>query len=303
LERERKATLHRYNKNQHLIFKYRNKASAKRERLYQKQRELAEQIKDAAVKLKQHQSPKEHEQLEWNEWFYSVKWADGKQADPNQDPEAHVLPKPPSSASLFQCFMEEKYNNFFFDLIHGIHPYETEDPFADDEVTKVTVIPEDLFATRTDYNQSFDQRVYRCNKFGLPDLCFKNGDSAPTCPVQLQSRYMSITQDRFTGHHINGADHRDHPRHNVDGDFLSSNQFQVCFDTGCSQSITNSLDDFQESPTKGKFGIVKTMNSTTKIKAFGIVRWVVYDVDRTTRLLPVPASTKLWPISWLELSC
>jgi hypothetical protein len=67
----------------------------------------------------------------------------------------------------------------------------------------------------------------------------------------------------------------------------------VCFDTGCSQSITNSLDDFEEPPTKGDFGTVKTMTGTTKIKAFGIIRWVVYDVDGTTRLLHVPVSSKL----------
>jgi hypothetical protein len=77
--------------------------------------------------------------------------------------------------------------------------------------------------------------------------------------------------------------------YHIDGDFLSSNQFQVCFDTGCSQSITNSLDDFEEPPTKGDFGTVKTMTGTTTIKAFGIVRWVVYDVDGTERLLRVPA--------------
>jgi hypothetical protein len=63
----------------------------------------------------------------------------------------------------------------------------------------------------------------------------------------------------------------------------------VCFDTGCSQSITNSLDDFEEPPTKGDFGTVKTMTGTTKIKAFGIVRCVVYDVDGTARLLRVPS--------------
>jgi hypothetical protein len=45
--------------------------------------------------------------------------------------------------------MEEKYNKFFFDLIHGIHPYEEEDPSSDEVVTKVTVIPEDLFTTCT----------------------------------------------------------------------------------------------------------------------------------------------------------
>jgi hypothetical protein len=43
--------------------------------------------------------------------------------------------------------MEENYNKFFFDLICGIHPYKTEDHPADGEITKVTVIPEDLFTT------------------------------------------------------------------------------------------------------------------------------------------------------------
>jgi hypothetical protein len=75
----------------------------------------------------------------------------------------------------------------------------------------------------------------------------------------------------------------------VDGNFLSSNQFQVCFDTGCSESNTNSLDNFEEPPTKGDFNTVKTMTGTFKIKAFGIVRWVVYNVDGTARLLHVPA--------------
>jgi hypothetical protein len=263
--------MHRYKRNEHLIFRYHSKASARRNRLKQKQRELAEQISEAQTKLKQHHSPKEREKQEWNEWFCSVKWEDGKQADPNQDPDAHIIKKPPSSANLFQRFMEEKYNKFFFDLIRGIHPYKEEDDSSEDGVTKVTVIPEDLFMTRTEYNQSFDQSVYHRNKYGLPDLRFKYGAHAPTCPVQLQSRYVSITQDRSTGHRVNRADHRGRQNHHIDGDFLSSNQFQVCFDTGCSQSITNSLDDFEEPPTKGDFGTVKTMTGTTTIKAFGIV--------------------------------
>jgi hypothetical protein len=41
-------TLHCYNKNQHLIFKYHYKASARRDRLNQKKHELAEQIKDSS---------------------------------------------------------------------------------------------------------------------------------------------------------------------------------------------------------------------------------------------------------------
>jgi hypothetical protein len=185
--------------------------------------------------------------------------------------------------------MEEKYNKFFFDLIRGIHPYEEEDDSSEDGVTKVMVIPDDLFMTRTEYNQSFDQRVYHRNKYGLPDLRFKYGAHAPTCPVQLQSRYVSITQDRSTGHRVNRADHRGRQSCHIDSDYLSSKQFQVCFDTGCSQSITNSLNDFEEPPTQGDFGMVKTMTGTTKIKAFGIVRWVVYDVNGTARLLRVPA--------------
>jgi hypothetical protein len=97
-----------------------------------------------------------------------------------------VVEKPPSSANFFQPFMAEKYNKIVFDLIHGIHPYEEDDQSSDGEVTKV-VIPEDLFATRTDFNQSFDQHVYHRKMYGLPDLHFKYGDSAPSCPVQLQS--------------------------------------------------------------------------------------------------------------------
>jgi hypothetical protein len=113
---------------------------------------LAEQISEAQAKLKQHLSPKEREKQAWNEWFHSVKWEDGKQADPNQDPDAHIIKKPPSLANLFQRFMEEKYNKFFFDLIRGIQAYEEEDHSSDEGITKVTVIPEDLFATRTEYS-------------------------------------------------------------------------------------------------------------------------------------------------------
>jgi hypothetical protein len=203
LERAQKATMHRYNKNEHLIFKYHYKASARRAQLNQKKRELAEQISEAQTKLKQHLSLKEREKQEWNEWFYSVKWEDRKQADPNQDPDSHIIETPPSSASLFQRFMEEKYNNFFFDLIRGIHPYEEDDDASEEGVAKVTVIPEDLFATRTEYNQSFDQHVYHRNKYGLLDLRFKYGDHAPTCPVQLQSWYVSITQEGSTGYRVN----------------------------------------------------------------------------------------------------
>jgi hypothetical protein len=102
LERARRATMHHYKRNEHLIFRYHSKASARRNRLNQKQRELAAQISEAQAKLKQHFSPKEREKQEWNEWFHSVKWEDGKQADSNQDPDAHIIEKPPSSASLFQ---------------------------------------------------------------------------------------------------------------------------------------------------------------------------------------------------------
>jgi hypothetical protein len=74
--------------------------------------------------------------------------------------------------------MEEKYNKFFFDLVQGIHPYAEEDDSSEGEVTKLTVIPEDLFATWMEYNQSFDQHMYHQNKYGLPDLHCKYGNSA-----------------------------------------------------------------------------------------------------------------------------
>jgi hypothetical protein len=56
-----------------------------------------------------------------------MKWADGKQADPNHDPEAHVVEKTPSLAKLFQQFREANYNKFFFDLVCEIYLYKEED--------------------------------------------------------------------------------------------------------------------------------------------------------------------------------
>jgi hypothetical protein len=53
--------MHRYRKNEHLIFIYHHKASTRRAQLKQQQRELAEQISEAQAKLKQHHSPKERE--------------------------------------------------------------------------------------------------------------------------------------------------------------------------------------------------------------------------------------------------
>jgi hypothetical protein len=51
----------------------------------------------------------------------------------------------------------------------------------------------------------------------------------------------------------------------------------------------NRPDDFKEPPTKGDFRTVKTITGTTKIKALGIVQWVVYDISGTAWLLRVPA--------------
>jgi hypothetical protein len=74
-----------------LIFKYHYQYTAWCKWHNQNQRKLAEQIKKSKIMLKQHLSPKEHERLEWNGWFSSMKWADGKQVDLNHDPEAHII--------------------------------------------------------------------------------------------------------------------------------------------------------------------------------------------------------------------
>jgi hypothetical protein len=47
LEHAQRATMHRYKRNKHLIFRYHLKASARRNQLNKKQRELAEQISEA----------------------------------------------------------------------------------------------------------------------------------------------------------------------------------------------------------------------------------------------------------------
>jgi hypothetical protein len=65
----------------------------------------------------------------------------------------------------------------------------------------------------------------------------------------------------------------------------SLNTFAVCLDTGCSFSLTFSLDDFEFPPTQGDFGTIRTITGTTRITAFGIVVWKVYDSSGAEQLI------------------
>ena len=56
-------------------------------------------------------------------------------------------------------------------------------------------------------------------------------------------------------------------------------QYSICFDTGCSLASTFSLNDFESPPVKGLFGQLRTINGIVPIKAAGIIRWTVTDVN------------------------
>jgi hypothetical protein len=49
------------------------------------------------------------------------------------------------------------------------------------------------------------------------------------------------------------------------------------------------LDDFESPPQEGTFGDMKTIDGTSEIKAFGIVKWQVYDVGGVLRDILTPA--------------
>ena len=63
----------------------------------------------------------------------------------------------------------------------------------------------------------------------------------------------------------------------------------VCMDSGCSISVTPSLDDFEAPPFRGDFGTMQSVQGTAKIQAFGFVRWRVTDTKGSSHILRCPA--------------
>jgi len=184
------------------------------------------------------------------------------------------------NVALFEKFMREKYDRHLWSLLTSA-PTDTPDVRR----PRHPGLPTDLFTVASQRSSLFDTTIYRRNKYGLPCLRSKYGDVAPTKPVDITPRYSQtdtrgldddvLSTLRFRAHLANKAE--------------VERRFSVCFDTGCTTSITNSLSDFEAPPVQGNFGTVRTMTGNTKIVAFGIVRWVVRDVEENERILRVPA--------------
>ena len=111
-------------------------------------------------------------------------------------------------------------------------------------------------------SQRFAPAANNCVGDGIPDMSVIFGAVAPVESVVYQSSC-----------HLQS-------RSNLD--------MSICFDTGCSMSSTFSIDDFEEPPTKGNFGQLRTITNVVPIVAAGMIRWQVHDRNGNTVFIRVP---------------
>ena len=100
---------------------------------------------------------------------------------------------------------------------------------------------------------------------GLPDLRHVLGSFAPRERVVYTPRYYQCVRAHFS---------KDEP--------------MVCFDTGCTMASSMDLEDFEEPPTRGDFGIMRTVNGSVTIEGAGIIRWKTTDENGKECFVRVP---------------
>jgi len=94
-------------------------------------------------------------------------------------------------------------------------------------------------------SQRFAPAANNCVGDGIPDMSVIFGAVAPVELVVYQSSCHLQSQ--------------------------SNHDMSICFDTGCSMSSTFSIDDFEEPPTKGNFGQLRTITNVVPIVAAGMI--------------------------------
>jgi hypothetical protein len=181
---------------------------------------------------------KQREQT-WDEWFYSVKWADGRKAKRNYDPHRWIDDATRLNVALFDKFMREKYDRHLWSLLTSA-PTNTPDVRR----PRHPGLPTDLFTVASQRLSLFDTTIYLRNKYGLPCLRSKYGDVAPTKPVDITPRYSQTDTSGLDDDVLSTLRFRA----NLANKAEVERRFSVCFDTGCTTSITNSLSDFEEPP-------------------------------------------------------
>jgi hypothetical protein len=173
LECQCKHTVFLFKKYHHLLFpllRHPSKTQCKQRRQYEANCRQA--AAEAAAKAKREAetqakpffnqlTKKEREQQEWDDWFYSVEWADEQEADPNYDPYAYIEKNSKLSADLFQRFMDDKYSKFYFELINGLHPYKPEEADPNEAPSRTTTLLEDLFTVKSTSWILFDCVIYQ----------------------------------------------------------------------------------------------------------------------------------------------
>ena len=136
----------------------------------------------------------------------------------------------------------------------------------------VKILPADVIRTRT----QFDRTPFRRNKWGHPDLRALHGN-------HFHGPLHAITRAYHTIHE---------PPTHMQG-LLSTKdkcRFHVCMDSGCTISVTPSLDDFEAPPIPGDYGFIRQVNGeATPIKALGFTRWHVTDTNGDSRIFRTPA--------------
>ena len=183
----------------------------------------------------------------------------------------------------FQRFLQKRYDAF------NLHDARIPEPEEEESNPSLCVHP-DLFTLKSQKVHKYypeSSKRQRRNKYGITDLRSRFGDLAPTLPVSASSKCYAFQAN---------TDKNQSLKEQVQLCLRSSTKnskctdiFTVCIDSGCTITITNCIDDFEEPPSKGDFGTMKTVDGVTKIQAFGIIRWTVPDVKGKTRVIRTPA--------------
>jgi hypothetical protein len=109
-------------------------------------------------------------------------------APQDESTKDRLLRESAMSAYAFQCFLQCRYDAF--DVANSRIPEMSDD---DGLNPKVMVLPKDLFEVKSVSSSHFDGTKYWHNKYGIPDLCSKYKEAAPTKPVHIAPKCYQLS--------------------------------------------------------------------------------------------------------------